>query len=110
VLVEEVVDGVVSGAFDFSTDVVLVPYLNGDLVELVVVARVAVADVGAGGELRHLFKTEQLSATHEAAADHGASCRVPTGDAFPTWYLRAIGMNYAECVTAHQSANATLDS
>ena len=74
-LVEEVVDGLVSGAFDFPIDVVLLPRLERDLVELVVVARVAVADVGAGGELRRLLKTEQLSATHAAAADDRRVCR-----------------------------------
>jgi hypothetical protein len=80
-LVEEVVDGPVSGTFDFPIDIVLGPCLERDLVELVVVAGVAVADVGAGGELRFLFKTEQRSTTHATAADDGRVCRGGCGQA-----------------------------
>ncbi len=70
-LQEEAVDRFVRRPFDLSVQVLLVPLLRRQRIEIVVVAREAVPDIGPGAESSSIVEGEVAGPTDSAAAHDG---------------------------------------
>jgi hypothetical protein len=66
---EEAFDGIVRRAFDLSVQILLVPALRAECIELVVIARKGVPDVGPDAESSPLVEGELAGPADSAAAD-----------------------------------------
>ena len=71
-LEEEAVDRIIRRSFDLSIQVVLVPVLRRECIEIVVVARESVPDVGPDAERSPLVDGELPGPTDSAAAHDGS--------------------------------------
>ena len=74
VVVDAVVDGDVGGCVDLAIEpIVAVKIVFADIVEVLFVTGVVVADVGARCELGALLETEESGAAHTARTDLAGS-------------------------------------
>jgi hypothetical protein len=70
-LEKEAIDRVVRCPFDLSVQILLVPVLWRKCIEIVVVAREAVPDIGPDAESSPIVETELAGPTDSAAANDG---------------------------------------